>query len=108
MRQMQGFGSVVPEGCGDFWCSPKVLAKIPEQAFGLFKSYWTSRFQFQDFSSMRLIYNPRSIAGHLLYDQNVTQKKMRTSPISAITMMAISFFDFMLNLFHKFILLIHP
>ena len=25
-----GFGSVVPAGCGDFWCSPEVLAKVPE------------------------------------------------------------------------------
>jgi hypothetical protein len=32
MRQMTGFGSVVPAGCGDFWCNPAVLAKIPEQA----------------------------------------------------------------------------
>lgn len=25
-----GFGSIVPAGCGDFWCSPEVLAKVPE------------------------------------------------------------------------------
>ena len=25
-----GFGSMVPAGCGDFWCSPEVLAKVPE------------------------------------------------------------------------------
>jgi hypothetical protein len=25
-----GFGSVVPAGCGDFWCSPEVLAELPE------------------------------------------------------------------------------
>ncbi|HII07862.1 MAG TPA: hypothetical protein HA349_11290, partial [Methanotrichaceae archaeon] len=26
-----GFGSIVPAGCGDFWCSPKVLAKVKER-----------------------------------------------------------------------------
>lgn len=26
-----GFGSIVPAGCGDFWCSPEVLAKATER-----------------------------------------------------------------------------
>jgi hypothetical protein len=25
------FGSIVPAGCGDFWCSPEVLAKVTER-----------------------------------------------------------------------------
>jgi len=32
MRKLVGFGSVVPQGCGDFWCSPEVLNEIPEEA----------------------------------------------------------------------------
>jgi len=32
MRKLVGFGSVVPEGCGDFWASPEVLNGIPEEA----------------------------------------------------------------------------
>lgn len=28
------FGSIVPAGCGDFWCSPEVLAKVPERDDG--------------------------------------------------------------------------
>ena len=32
MRQMAGFGSLPPAGCGDFWCSPAVLGRIAEQA----------------------------------------------------------------------------
>lgn len=27
-----GFGSIVPAGCGDFWCSPEVLAKVAERS----------------------------------------------------------------------------
>jgi len=27
-----GFGSVVPAGCGDFWCSPEVLANVVERS----------------------------------------------------------------------------
>ncbi len=32
MRKLLGFGSVVPAGCGDFWCSPEVLNGIHEEA----------------------------------------------------------------------------
>ncbi len=32
MRKLVGFGSVVPEGCGDFWASPEALKMIPEMA----------------------------------------------------------------------------
>lgn len=32
MRKLVGFGSVVPQGCGDFWASPEVLNGIPEEA----------------------------------------------------------------------------
>jgi hypothetical protein len=27
-----GFGSIVPAGCGDFWCSPEVLATVRERS----------------------------------------------------------------------------
>jgi len=31
MRQLPGFGSQVPVGCGDFWCSPATLNSIQER-----------------------------------------------------------------------------
>lgn len=77
MRQMQGFGSVVPEGCGDFWCSPEVLGKVPEQASDEFtvqrlpvniggKDYQAIRFDIKSGTfEMALIYDLKT--GIMLY-----------------------------------------
>jgi hypothetical protein len=69
MRQMTGFGSVVPAGCGDFWCSPAVLNGIAEQASDEFtvqrityslggKDYQAIRFDIRkDTFEMALVYD---------------------------------------------------
>jgi hypothetical protein len=34
MKKVNFYGSVSPAGCGDFWCNPEVLKRIPEHAAG--------------------------------------------------------------------------
>jgi len=77
MRPVLGTASVSPVGCGDFWCSPEVLNKIPESAADDLtvqklpltvsgKSYQTIRFDFQDDTlQMAMVYD--LLSGVLLY-----------------------------------------
>lgn len=70
-------GSVAPEGCGEFWCSPEVLRKIPEKADDDLvvqrlpvtvggKDYQAIRFDFRDKNfEMALVYDLET--GLLLY-----------------------------------------
>lgn len=70
-------GSVAPEGCGEFWCSPEVLKKIPEKADDDLvvqrlpvtvggKEYRAIRFDFRDENfEMALVYDLET--GILLY-----------------------------------------
>lgn len=70
-------GSVAPEGCGEFWCSPEVLRKIPEKADDDLvvqrlpvtvggKDYQAIRFDFRDENfEMALVYDLET--GLLLY-----------------------------------------
>lgn len=70
-------GSVAPEGCGEFWCGPEVLRKIPEKADDDLvvqrlpvtvggKDYQAIRFDFRDENfEMALVYDLET--GLLLY-----------------------------------------
>jgi hypothetical protein len=76
-RPVLGTASVSPLGCGDFWCNPNVLNRIPESAADDLtvqklpltisgKSYRTIRFDFTDDTlQMAMVYDLDS--GILLY-----------------------------------------
>jgi len=77
MRPLLGTGSVAPAGCGDFWCNPDVLRRIPQSAADDLtvqrlpvtiagKEYQAIRFDFRDDTlQMALVYDLAT--GVLLY-----------------------------------------
>lgn len=71
MRQKIGFGSTVPAGCGDFWCSPEVLAGIADQAAD---DLTVQRVPFQangaTYQAIRFDYRSESLQMALVYDLN--------------------------------------
>lgn len=71
MRQKIGFGSTVPAGCGDFWCSPVVLARIPEQAAD---DLTVQHLPFQaggvTYQAIRFDYSSEGLQMALVYDLN--------------------------------------
>lgn len=69
MRLLIGFGSVVPAGCGDFWCDPQVLNNIPEQAGDrLMVQHLPVTIGGENYQAIRFDYNNEGLKMALVYD----------------------------------------
>lgn len=70
MKKVNFYGSVSPEGCGDFWCNPEVLSKIPERADDdLTVDRGTYDLGGQQYNVIRFYYrSPQGITLGMIYD----------------------------------------
>jgi hypothetical protein len=69
MRQLSGGGSDAPVGCGDFWCSPDVLANVPDQAAdGLTVLRLPYAVEGKTYQAVRFDFNSDAVQIALIYD----------------------------------------
>lgn len=70
MKKVNFYGSVSPEGCGDFWCNPDVLRSISERADGdLTVDKGTYDLNGQQYEVIRFYYqSPQGFTLGMIYD----------------------------------------
>ena len=70
MRPIQETGSVTPVGCGDFWCNPEVLQKIPDLAdnSGLTVQRVPMNIEGKDYKAIMFYFKEDTLAIKLIYD----------------------------------------
>ncbi len=70
MKKVNFYGSVNPEGCGDFWCNPEALRKIPDRADDdLTVDRGTYDLNGQQYDMIRFYYrSPQGITLGMIYD----------------------------------------
>lgn len=85
MKKVNFYGSVNPEGCGDFWCNPEVLRKIPERADDdLIVDRGTYDLNGQQYNVIRFYYrSPQGITLGMIYDIDTGIMLHHTADISS-------------------------
>jgi hypothetical protein len=70
MRPIQEMGSVSPAGCGDFWCNPGVLQKIPDQIDneGLTVQRVPMNIEGKDYNAIMFYFQEDTLTIKLIYD----------------------------------------
>jgi len=70
MRPIQETGSVAPVGCGDFWCNPEVLQKIPDHTdnSGLTVQRVPMKIEGKDYKAIMFYFKEDTLTIKLIYD----------------------------------------